>query len=426
MKRYISLTLVAFMALMTVLCVNSSTEAYIPAESSAQTADAQEFEKIKLEYWTWLDNGDAVDAFNASQDRIEVEKVQMAHADINAKLLIALSAGTGAPDVYQTTHRYFTQFKDGGKMYDMTADVSDVITGFPESLQALVSKDGAVYGLPVDISPSVFWYRKDIFEKYNITIETFDDIIEAAKVLQADGIYILPIFNPAGSWGANAVGMFLGSRAGNYFAEDGSVIKNNKDLEIVLEWLNEMVVNDYAESLTFFTPEFWGEFKAGNIAGWIMNVAEGANIKANAPELSGLWSVMPTPRWADKETAYSGFWGGTVISVPNQSKNKEAATEFAKWLAGTVEGQVWAGKTWNAVPALDAAYDDPFFSSGDPYYSDACVYKVINETTPFYYNDWAITEAIVGEKLDLMFAGKATSIETARAIEDTLSAETGR
>lgn len=414
-------------SLLFVLCLALATLWVVIDPALAAPQDApQAAEKVKLEFWTWLDSDAAIEAFNASQDAIEVEKVQMSHGDINAKLLIALSAGTGAPDIFQTTHRYFTQFKDSGKMFDMTAATTDVLDGFPESLQELVSKDGKVFGLAADVSPSVFWYRRDIFEDYNITIETFDDIFDAAEILQADGIYIMPVFNPAGTWGANALGMLLGSRGGNYFDTDGKVIKDNKDLEIVLEWLNKMVELDYAESLTFFTPEFWGEFKAGNIAGWIMNVAEGANIKKNAPELAGLWSVMPTPRWSDQEVAYSGFWGGTVISIPDQSPNKEAAAQFVKWLAGTVEGQVWAGKTWNAVPALTAAYEDPYFSEGDPYYSDTCVYKVINLTQAFYYFDWAVAESIIGEKLDLMFAGKATAVETARAIENSISAETGR
>lgn len=411
MKRYLVLLLVAVMAIATPLSGRGTKE-------SAET--------VKLEYWTWLANDDAVAAFNESHEGIEVEKVQMSHADINAKLLVALNAGTGAPDIYNTTHRYFTQFKESGQMYDMTADVADVIGGFPESLQALVRKDGAVYGLPADVSPSVFWYRKDVFEQYDIQIETFDDVLAAGETLKADGLYILPIFNPAGSWGANALGMLLGSRGGNYFNEDGTVIKNNKDLEIVLTWLNNLITNGYGESLTYFTPEFWGEFKSGKVVGWIMNVAEGANLKKNCPEMSGQWSVMATPRWSDKDEAYSGFWGGTVLSVPNQCEYKTQATEFVKWLAGTVEGQVWAGKTWNAVPALTAAYDDPYFSQGDPFFSDACVYEVINQTKPFYYYNWAQTEAIIGEKLDLMFAGKATPIETARAIEDTISVKSSR
>lgn len=431
MKRYLILLLVAIIAIATLLSgcgTKAPVEETKPSSTPAEETNASEqpTETVKLEYWTWLATEDAVAAFNESHPGIEVEKVQMSHADINAKLLVALNAGTGAPDIYTTTHRYFTQFKDSGQMYDMTADVADVISGYPESLQTLVSKDGAVYGLPADVSPSVFWYRKDIFDQYDINIETFDDVLVAGEKLKADGLYIMPIFNPAGTWGANALGMLLGSRGGNYFNEDGTVIKNNKDLEIVLTWLNDLVVNGYGESLTFFTPEFWGEFKSGNVVGWIMNTAEGANLKANCPEMAGQWSVMATPRWSDKDEAYSGFWGGTVLSVPDQGEHKAEATEFVKWLAGSVEGQVWAGKTWNAVPALTAAFDDPFFSQGDPYFSDECVYEVINPTKTFYYYDWAKTEEIIGEKLDLMFAGKLTPVETARAIEDTISSETGR
>ena len=209
------------------------------AKDTAATETAADNGKTKLEFWTWLSSDDAIDAYNQMQDEVEIVKVQMSHADINAKLAIALQAGTGAPDIYQTTQRYYPQFRDSGHMYDMTAVVSDVMDGYPSSLQDLVTYNGQIAGLTPDVSPSVMFYRADIFEEYGIEIETFNDLIEAAKILKEDGIYMLPIFNPAGSWGANAVGMLLGSRGGNYFTPDGKVIHDNEDLEIVLEFLDQ-------------------------------------------------------------------------------------------------------------------------------------------------------------------------------------------
>lgn len=409
------------------LCFMLSLALFAGGSRESTTAEsAADNGKTKLEFWTWLSSDAAIDAYNQMQDDVEIVKVQMSHADINAKLAIALQAGTGAPDIYQTTQRYYPQFRDSGHMYDMTSVVSDIMDGYPDSLKDLVTYNGQIAGLTPDVSPSVMFYRADIFEEYGIEIETFNDLIEAAKILKEDGIYMLPIFNPAGSWGANAVGMLLGSRGGNYFTADGKVIHDNKDLEIVLEFLNTMVAEGYGESLTFFTPEFWGEFKAGKIAAWIMNTAEAANLKTNAPELSGKWKIMPTPRWDDKEQALSGYWGGTVIAVTDQSENPGAAADFVKWLCGSVEGQVWAGKTWSAVPAYEPAYSDPFYQEGDPYFSGDNIYDMILDTTPFHYFDWASVEMIIGEKLDLMFAGQLTPQEAARAIEDTIAAETGR
>jgi len=405
--------------LLTILVVSVSMVA-----SFTFTAKA---EKVKITYWTWLSNQDAVAQFNSMQDKIEVEHVQMGHADIMSKVTIALAAKTGGPDIFQMTHRHFTNFSTTGKLYDMTADVSDVIGKFPEALQKLVSFKGKVYGLPADISPAVLWYRKDIFNANGIgKLDTWSQFEEAAVQLKGEGIYIMPVFNPAGTWGANAIGMFLGSRGGNIYSADGKVIKNNTDLEFVLNWINDMTKKGYAESLIFFTPEFWGEFKAGKIATWPMNVAEGANIKKNMPELEGKWGVMPIPKWDDKDEQLTGFWGGTVLAIPNQSPNNTQSVAFVKWLTSTVEGQIAASKTWNAVPALTDAYSNEYYSKGDPFFGDDNVYTVINDTVPFYYYDWSVVEKIMGEKIDLMFGGKITPVQARQAIEDEISKETGR
>jgi multiple sugar transport system substrate-binding protein len=81
----------------------------------------------------------------------------------------------------------------------MSSIVRDVISKYPESLQKLVTLNDKVYALPADISPAVLWYRKDIFNKYGIkSIDTWNQYNAAAQTLKKDGIYIMPIFNPAG------------------------------------------------------------------------------------------------------------------------------------------------------------------------------------------------------------------------------------
>ena len=393
----------------------------------ASFAFAAKSEKVKVSYWTWISNQDAVAQFNSIQDKIEVEHVPMASYDIIAKLSIALAANKGAPDIFQMTHRHFSNYSTTGKLYDMTADVSDVIGKFPEALQKTVSFKGKVYGLPADISPAVLWYRKDIFKANDIgKLDTWSQFEEAAAKLKSKGIYIMPVFNPAGAWGANAITMFLGSRGGNIYTPDGKVIKNNTDLEFVLNWINDMTKNGYGESITFFTPEFWGEFKAGKIATWPMNVAEGANFKRYMPELEGKWGVMPFPKWDDKDEQLTGFWGGTVFAIPDQSPNKTLSVAFVKWITSTIEGQIAASKTWNAVPALPDAYSNEYYSKGDPFFGNDNVFTMINDTTPFYYYDWSVVEKIIGRNLDLMFAGKITPVQARQAIEDEISKETER
>src|SRR5680860_896015 len=114
----------------------------------ASFAFAAKSEKVKVLYWTWMDLQDLVAQFNGTQDEIEVELVPMAHADIMAKMTIALAANKGGPDIFDMTWRHSPNFTTTGKLYDMTADVSDIIGKLPEDLQGVASFKGKVYGVP--------------------------------------------------------------------------------------------------------------------------------------------------------------------------------------------------------------------------------------------------------------------------------------
>jgi len=134
----------------------------------ASFAFAAKSEKVKVLYWTWMDLQDLVAQFNGTQDEIEVELVPMASYDIIAKMTVVLAANKGGPDIFDMTWRHSPLYTTTGKLYDITADASDVIGKFPEDLQGVASFKGKVYGLPSCISPAVLWYRKDIFEANGI------------------------------------------------------------------------------------------------------------------------------------------------------------------------------------------------------------------------------------------------------------------
>ncbi|MFC5700708.1 ABC transporter substrate-binding protein [Cohnella faecalis] len=410
---------------------SKATDSGTTAPSGATTKPSGETgkkEKIKAVYWTWLSAQQAaVDKYNSMQDEVEIELVQMSHTDIQQKLLIALASGTGAPDMFQQPQRTFSNISRTGKLMDVTSYLEGSLDKFSPAVTSLLSYDGKYYGMAPDVSPGVLWYRKDVFEENGIgEIKTWNEFLAAGEKLKKKGLYIMPIFNPAGTWGANEVAMFLQSRGGNFFTEDGKVIKNNAELEYVLNWFNDVYKSGISEGIKFFTPEFWGEFKAGKIVAWPMNIAEGSNLKTNAPELAGKWDVMPFPKWDDKDEQLTGYWGGTAIGIPDMSPAKEAVVKYAQWLSTTTEGQQAMYSSWGSVPSNLEAIKDPVFTKGDDYFSGSSPISKINDVKPFYYFDFSKVEAIVGEQIDLMFTGKQDAAATARNIENWIAKDTGR
>ncbi|MFC7442798.1 ABC transporter substrate-binding protein [Laceyella putida] len=61
---------------------------------------------------------------------------------------------------------------------------------FPASLVQMVSKDGKIYSIPVNVHRSnVLWYNKKVFDQYGLKPPaTFDDFFKAADTLKAKGI----------------------------------------------------------------------------------------------------------------------------------------------------------------------------------------------------------------------------------------------
>lgn len=426
MKKTFSFMLVMLTALAVVLagCGNANNT----AQEGNNTSNGGEKKKVKAVYWTWLSaQQTAVDTFNAMQDEVEIELVQMSHTDIQQKLLIALASGTGAPDMFQQPQRTFSNISRTGKLMDVTPYLKDSLDKFSPAVTSLLTHDGKYYGMAPDVSPGVLWYRADIFKENGIgEIKTWNEFLEAGEILKKKGLYIMPVFNPAGTWGANEIAMFLQSRGGNFFTEDGKVIRNNEELEFVLKWFNDAYKNGIGQGIKFFTPEFWGEFKAGKIVAWPMNIAEGSNLKLNAPELAGKWDVMPFPKWDDKSELLTGYWGGTAIGIPEMSPVKEAVVKYAQWLSTTTEGQQAMYSSWGSVPSNLEAIKDPFFDKGDEYFSGTNPIAQINDVKPFYYFDFSKVEAIVGEQIDLMFSGQQDPTVTARNIEEWIAKDTGR
>ncbi|MGE5613151.1 MAG: ABC transporter substrate-binding protein [Bacillota bacterium] len=399
-----------------------------PAGTDKEQPAEQPKEKVKIEYWSWISTIEgAVQEFNNSQDEVEVVFTTVAHPDLTQKMTIALSAGVGAPDVFQMTQRHFSNYSSTEALYDMTNDVGDLIGEYAEGLQSIVKYNGKIYGLPVDISPGMFWYRADMFKEYGIPeIQTFSDIKKYGKQLRAQGKYILPITTPAGTWACNMIALLVQSRGGTIYTKDGQIVGNNKDLLAALKWIDEMLDEDIAANLPHLTAEFWASLKNGDVAGWLFNMAEGANIKKNMPELSGKWSVSSFPKWDDLDTHYTGFWGGTVMAIPAQSQKAKEALKFVRWVAGTEEGQVAISKYSNLVPAFEKAKANEFYSKGDEYFSGTNLYEKILDTPAFYYFDWSVTEKVIGEQMDLMIAGQITPEQACDAIINNLASETGR
>jgi ABC-type glycerol-3-phosphate transport system substrate-binding protein len=390
-------------------------------------------QRTKVTFWTWVNLEPAVAAFEAQHPDIDVEIVTFGPWDLHDKLLTALAAGTGAPDLAQLVIRRFDAYRETGQLVDLTPYVTpEYRAAVPDAIWTAAMSGDRILGLPTDFGPGVVWYRRDLFEQFDIEvpIATWDDFIEAGKRIVAGTngrVHMMPLYVPSGQWGVASFAQFLHSRGGNFYDADGSLIRDNALLADTLRWYYDLAEeHEIAYPVPWFTPSFWALVEAGRFATLPANTAEGRNIQRFAANQEGQWGIMPWPKWAPDAPERTGIWGGNVLAIPAQSRNQEAAAKFATWLTGTVEGQVAYFENVGGMPVFAPARETPRLQQPEAFYGGDVIAQNLLPTEPWYWFSEAETTVLFGEQIDLLFEGQVDVEEAIRRFEAGVTQRLGR
>jgi ABC-type glycerol-3-phosphate transport system substrate-binding protein len=98
--------------------------------------------------WDLLVAGKILDDFNNEYPDIKVNRVDIASTDVYQKLPIAISAGTGAPDVSLIEDSALGRFVALGGLMDLTEQTKPYKDQIIAYKWDQVTKDGKVYGMP--------------------------------------------------------------------------------------------------------------------------------------------------------------------------------------------------------------------------------------------------------------------------------------
>nr|WP_232345479.1 ABC transporter substrate-binding protein [Paenactinomyces guangxiensis] len=151
-------------------------------------------------WWTGAGEEDGLKAliklFNEKQPDIEVINAAVAGgAGTNAKTVLATRMqGNDPPDTFQVHGG--SELNDGWVAAGKMEPLNDLYEKegwkdkFPSSLIEMVSKDGNIYSVPVNVHRgNVLWYNKKIFEQNGLKPPTtFEEFFQVADALKAKGI----------------------------------------------------------------------------------------------------------------------------------------------------------------------------------------------------------------------------------------------
>ncbi|MGQ9856850.1 MAG: extracellular solute-binding protein [Fervidobacterium sp.] len=188
------------------------------------------------------------------------------------------------------------------------------------------------YGLPETLDFYVLFYRTDIINYLKIPIpNTWEDVKTILPELQRNGMnFYLPLGGSTSFKAWMTTAPFIYQYHGKLFTEDG--LKTAIGDSRTLRALKEMTELFTMYGIPTQVANFFESFRKGEIPIGVGNLGTYVQLTIAAPELKGMWSIVPSP---------GVEWNGVVerwqtgsaqaVAIFNDTKYPMESWEFVKW-----------------------------------------------------------------------------------------------
>jgi multiple sugar transport system substrate-binding protein len=322
--------------------------------------------------WGWSPTDEvAVKQFNAAHEDVQIcwTNAGAGQAEYD-KFSTAITAKTGAPDVIMLETEVLTSFEIKNALVNLSKYGANAVrSNFAAGTLKDISQGNDIYAIPDDGGPVAMMYRKDIFDKYGLTVPTTWDeyAADAQKLKDAGGPLI-------GDWPSDtpqfpqALFNQKGAKTFDYSLDKKESIGidiDNQPSKDVLNYWNDLVKKKLVDTVGEQTTDFASNVVKGNYATFIAASWEpghlvGAGIK---PGPDSPWRVAPLPQWNSSDPQVN--WGGSTYAVTTQSTQPKLAAEVAIGLFGD-ENQTTIGAHFPLH--LKAQKADWFQAAADPFF----------------------------------------------------------
>jgi len=290
---------------------------------------------------------------------IKVEVDRMNYMRMRDKQLLEFSKPTGDYDVIVMVGPISkTEYVKSGYLHPLEDFLEDPEMTFPEYdfddfIEAYVTVQGIVcldckgkdiylgggpdsdtklYAIPASSETSIFAYRKDLFEQYDLKVpDTWDEVLELSKFFyeNVDGVYGLTMRGESGHQAGAAWLNFADPFGVKMFDENWEPQFLTKESIEVLEFIKKMV-----------------EYGPPGIPGFSVGAADNAFLLGQAAMYFDHSRIAGLVRDPDQSTVVGkvGYsitpkkvtrlaeTGGFGVAIPSNSQNKEAAWFFITWM----------------------------------------------------------------------------------------------
>jgi len=259
-------------------------------------------------------------------------------------LLQAMLAGRGPDAAFSLTDDKPVNYALRNAVVDMSRfpGFDWVKSRFHDSAFVPYTFNEGVYGLPMEQSFPVLFYRKDIMDELNVQIpQTWDDVFELIPELQKQNLLFgFPIqvlvrlgsnVQESAALPVNATyGMMLYQNGGELYREGGkaSALDTEVAVKTFLDWTE--LYTTYKLPLT---TDFVNRFRSGEMPIAIADYTRFNIISVAAPELNGLWefTLVPGVRQPDGSIRRDVAANGSTAVILKDSKRQDEAWAFLDW-----------------------------------------------------------------------------------------------
>jgi lactose/L-arabinose transport system substrate-binding protein len=310
----------------------------------------------------------------------DVEWVSPHPADRGEKIVPAMAAGSGVPDLYWAEATEAQDWGCNALLVDLTTEIEGVKDQYhPLKLnEAFVASQGHYVGWPGDISVSGWYYREDKlaeagFGEIDFETWTWNDFFEMAAALKEQGMYSF-VF-PASGWGP--LFMFaLHQLGGTAVSQDGQVMTVGDEKGIAaMQIVKQLWDSGGGIDVAFWSAPYWAALKDGELvadfaAAWARGFWEAQLAEEGSEnESAGQWRIAKLPG-GDGIKYRTGVWGGAQLVCPAASANPTGAIDFMKYALGSVEGAARCGE-WGIIPSYRPYLEsEEFISMRSPVFGD--------------------------------------------------------
>jgi multiple sugar transport system substrate-binding protein len=333
---------------------------------------------VNLTFVNWDGGMQApVDQWNKENPKIQIKLIKPSGTGYTLynKLITNNKAGTN-PDITEVEYQALPALIANKVVVPIGDDVGDALSKYPKSSLQQVSFAGKVYGVPQNVCPMMFFYRKDIWDKFGLTApKTWDEYAaDAAIIKKKDPSKSIGNFSAADAGWFAGLAQQAGANWWTTKGDDWTVGINDAASKKVADFWGNLTSKGLVDPNPNWSAQWNTNMNNGTLIGWVSAQWAPNQLPSISKEGQGKWVAAPLPQWSASDNTV-GIWGGEAEAVTANSKHPKEAAKFVAWLNSSDAGITSLVKNVQVYPAatsgqaLSVLDTPPAYMSNQPDYN---------------------------------------------------------